>query len=96
MSKSPSPCHPPTRTDCSLTTTRETARQAHADANNDGNLQGTDDPENHYDTIYHVPLTNVSAIVDYNSVTHDIIVNVRIFIYTKDGTMLHIRIDQIS
>ncbi|MFA0758692.1 MAG: hypothetical protein NOOUEUKL_001358 [Candidatus Fervidibacter sp.] len=60
----------------SINTCQPVRIRAIADANNDGNLQGTDGPENSYDTVYYVPLTNASAVVDYNSVTRNIIVTV--------------------
>jgi hypothetical protein len=60
----------------SINTCQPVRIRAIADANNNGNLEGSDGPENSYDTVYYVPLTNASAVVDYNSVTRDIIVTV--------------------
>jgi hypothetical protein len=60
----------------SINTCQPVRIRAVADANNNGNLEGSDGPENSYDTVYYVPLTNASAVVDYNSVTRDIIVTV--------------------
>jgi adhesin/invasin len=66
----------------SINTCQPVSIRAIADANNNGNLESGDaDPDinrayNSYDTVYYVPLTNASAVVDYNSVTRDIIVTV--------------------
>jgi hypothetical protein len=66
----------------SINTCQPVRIRAIADANNNGNLESGDaDPDinrayNSYDTVYYVPLTNASAVVDYNSVTRDIIVTV--------------------
>jgi hypothetical protein len=66
----------------SINTCQPVSIRAIADANNNGNLESGDaDPNtnrayNSYDTVYYVPLTNASAVVDYNSVTRDIIVTV--------------------
>jgi hypothetical protein len=60
----------------SINTCQPVRIRAIADANNNGNLEGSDGPDNSYDTVYYVPLTNASAVVDYNSVTRDIIVTV--------------------
>jgi hypothetical protein len=60
----------------SINTCQPVSIRAIADANNNGNLEGSDGPDNSYDTVYYVPLTNASAVVDYNSVTRDIIITV--------------------
>jgi hypothetical protein len=60
----------------SINTCQPVSIRAIADGDNDGNLESGDGPENSYDTVYYVPLTNASAVVDYNSVTRDIIVTV--------------------
>jgi len=60
----------------SINTCQPVRIRAIADANNNGNLEGGDGPENFYDTVYYVPLTNASAVVDYISVTRNIIVTV--------------------
>jgi hypothetical protein len=60
----------------SINTCQPVRIRAIADANNNGNLESGDGPENFYDTVYYVPLINASAVVDYNSATRDIIVTV--------------------
>jgi hypothetical protein len=66
----------------SINTCQPVRIRAIADANNNGNLESGDaDPNinrayNSYNTVYYVPLINASAVVDYNSVTRDIIVTV--------------------
>jgi protocatechuate 3,4-dioxygenase beta subunit len=60
----------------SINTSQPVRIVAIVDANNDGQLQNTDQPRNSVDTVYYVPLLSYSAVVDYTSPTKNIIVTV--------------------